>query len=128
MNTQAVEIALDHAVGGFDGQSQWRGMLFVILPSTVSPEEMEGVAVEAQHAGMRCFLVPMTEIGSKLLYMNLMVELMLVKRKAVDVDVATQAGRENVSGKPTSANPMTPGDPPAGSAGEATPADPGLSL
>lgn len=82
VNTQAVEIALDHAVEWiWTAKANGAECFFVILPSTVSPEEMEGVAVEAQHAGMRCFLVPMTEIGSKLLYMNLMVELMLVKKK-----------------------------------------------
>lgn len=82
VNTQAVEIALDHAVEWiWTAKANGAECFFVILPSTVSPEEMEGVAIEAQHAGMKCFLVPMTEIGSKLLYMNLMVEMMLVKKK-----------------------------------------------
>ncbi|MBL0250965.1 MAG: hypothetical protein IPQ26_10095 [Elusimicrobia bacterium] len=82
VNTQAVEIALDHAVEWiWTAKANGAECFFVILPSNVPPEEMEGVVVEAQHAGMKCFLVPMSEIGSKLLYMNLMVELMLVKKK-----------------------------------------------
>lgn len=82
VNTQAVEIALDHAVEWiWTAKANGAECFFVILPSTVPPEEMEGVVVEAQHAGMKCFLVPMSEIGSKLIYMNLMVELMLVKKK-----------------------------------------------
>jgi hypothetical protein len=54
---------------------------FVLLPPDVLPDYLEGITAEAQSAGMRCFLVPQNEVGSKLLYMDFMLELMMIKRK-----------------------------------------------
>ena len=54
---------------------------FVILPPDMLPDFMESTISEARQAGLHCFLVPQGEIVSRLLYVDLMVELMLIKRK-----------------------------------------------
>ncbi len=54
---------------------------FVILPPDMLPDFMESAVTEARQAGLHCFLVPQGEIVSRLLYVDLMVELMLIKRK-----------------------------------------------
>ena len=54
---------------------------FVILPPDMLPDFMESAITEARQAGLHCFLVPQGEIVSRLLYVDLMVELMLIKRK-----------------------------------------------
>jgi hypothetical protein len=56
-------------------------IFFVILPEGLGSEIMDPVVGEAQAAGLRCFLVPQAEVASKLLYMDLMVELMMFKRR-----------------------------------------------
>jgi len=54
---------------------------FVILPPEMLPDFMESTIADARQAGLHCFLVPQGEIVSRLLYVDLMVELMLIKRK-----------------------------------------------
>lgn len=54
---------------------------FVLLPPDILADFMETVAAEARKAGLHCFLIPIAEVGSRLLYVDLMVELMLVKKK-----------------------------------------------
>ncbi len=54
---------------------------FVILPPEMLPDFMESTISDARQAGLHCFLVPQGEIVSRLLYVDLMVELMLIKRK-----------------------------------------------
>jgi hypothetical protein len=54
---------------------------FVILPPDILAEYMESVALDARKQGMPCFFVPIAEVESKLLYVDLMVELMMMKRK-----------------------------------------------
>lgn len=54
---------------------------FVILPPDMLPDFMESAVMEARQSGLHCFLVPQGEIVSRLLYVDLMVELMLIKRK-----------------------------------------------
>lgn len=56
-------------------------IFFVILPEGMGSETMDPLVGEATSAGLRCFLVPQIEVGSKLLYMDLMVELMMFKRR-----------------------------------------------
>ena len=56
-------------------------IFFVILPEELGSESMDPLVGEALSAGLRCFLVPQIEIASKLLYMDLMVELMMFKRR-----------------------------------------------
>ena len=56
-------------------------LFFVVLPDGLGSELMDPLVEEAQAAGLRCFLVPQGEVGSKLLYMDLMVELMMFKRR-----------------------------------------------
>jgi hypothetical protein len=56
-------------------------VMFVILPPDLLPDFMESIVTEARQAGLYCFLVPQAEISSRLFYVDLMVELMLVKRK-----------------------------------------------
>lgn len=56
-------------------------IFFVILPEELGSESMDPLVGEALSAGLRCFLVPQAEIASKLLYMDLMVELMMFKRR-----------------------------------------------
>ena len=54
---------------------------FVILPPDVLPDFMEVAVMEARQSGLHCFLIPQAEIVSRLLYVDLMVEIMLIKRK-----------------------------------------------
>lgn len=54
---------------------------FVILPPEMLADFMESTIADARQAGLHCFLVPQGEIISRLLYVDLMVELMLIKRK-----------------------------------------------
>jgi hypothetical protein len=54
---------------------------FVILPPEMLPDFMESAVTDARQSGIHCFLVPQGEIVSRLLYVDLMVELMLIKRK-----------------------------------------------
>jgi hypothetical protein len=56
-------------------------LFFVILPDGLGSELLDPLVGEALSAGLRCFLVPQIEIASKLLYMDLMVELMMFKRR-----------------------------------------------
>lgn len=56
-------------------------IFFVVLPPDLGSDLMEPVMAEAESAGLRCFLVPQAEINSKLLYMDLMVELMMFKKR-----------------------------------------------
>ncbi|MBK8575379.1 MAG: hypothetical protein IPN90_06790 [Elusimicrobia bacterium] len=56
-------------------------IFFVILPEGAGIEILDPLVGEAQAAGLRCFLVPSAEVASKLLYMDLMVELMMFKRR-----------------------------------------------
>lgn len=54
---------------------------FVILPPEMLADFMEPTVMEARQSGLHCFLIPQGEIVSRLLYVDLMVELMLIKRK-----------------------------------------------
>jgi hypothetical protein len=54
---------------------------FVILPSQIPAEFLDESVTAARQAGLFCFLIPPSEIESRLLYVDLMVELMFVKRK-----------------------------------------------
>ncbi len=54
---------------------------FVILPPDILPDFMETSVSEARAANLYCFLIPQNEIVSRLLYVDLMVEMMLIKRK-----------------------------------------------
>lgn len=54
---------------------------FVILPPEMLPDFMENAIAEARQAGLHCFLIPQGEIVSRLLYVDLMVEMMLIKRR-----------------------------------------------
>jgi len=54
---------------------------FVLLTPDVLPDFLERAANEARQSGLHCFLVPQAELESRLLYVDLMVELMLIKRK-----------------------------------------------
>lgn len=56
-------------------------IFFVVLPPGLGSDLMDPLVGEAQAAGLRCFLIPDAEIDSKLLYMDLMVELMMFKRR-----------------------------------------------
>lgn len=56
-------------------------IFFVVLPPELGSDLMEPVVAEAESAGLRCFLVPQSEIQSRLLYMDLMVELMMFKKR-----------------------------------------------
>lgn len=56
-------------------------IFFVILPEGMGAEIMDPLVGEALSAGLRCFIVPQIEVSSKLLYMDLMVELMMFKRR-----------------------------------------------
>lgn len=58
--------------------------LFIILPPDLLPDYIEDAAGQVRREGLACFLVPQTEVASRLLYMDLMVELMLVKRRGGD--------------------------------------------
>lgn len=83
MHSQATTINPESAVEWiWAAKSHGAECFFVILPPDVFPEIMDNAVMEAKQAGLRCFLIPQSEIGSKLLYMDLMVELMLIKRKA----------------------------------------------
>lgn len=83
VHSQATTINAESAVEWiWSAKSQGAECFFVVLPPDVFPEFMENVVLEAKQAGLRCFLIPQSEIGSKLLYMDLMVELMLIKKKA----------------------------------------------
>ncbi|MBP9699602.1 MAG: hypothetical protein KBD85_06245, partial [Elusimicrobia bacterium] len=65
----------------FENSAEWiwksktsgADIFFVILPPHLGSDLMEPVVAEAESAGLRCFLVPQSEIQSKLLYMDLMV-------------------------------------------------------
>lgn len=82
VHSQATSITSDNAVEWiWTAKAQGADCFFVILPPDILPDFMEGIVAEARQAGLRCFLIPQAEIGSKLLYMDLMVELMLIKRK-----------------------------------------------
>jgi hypothetical protein len=73
----------------FENSAEWiwksktsgSDIFFVILPPDLGSDLMEPVVAEAESAGLRCFLVPQSEIQSKLLYMDLMVELMMFKKR-----------------------------------------------
>lgn len=54
---------------------------FVLLTPDILPEYLETSVNAARQAGLQCFLIPQAEIESRLLYVDLMVELMLFKRK-----------------------------------------------
>ncbi len=56
-------------------------IFIVILPEGMGSEIMDPLVGEALSAGLRCFIVPQAEVSSKLLYMDLMVELMMFKRR-----------------------------------------------
>jgi hypothetical protein len=54
---------------------------FVILPPEVLSDYLEQASARAKQAGTAFILVPQAEVASRLLYVDLMVELMLVKRR-----------------------------------------------
>lgn len=54
---------------------------FILLTPDILPDFLENAVVEIRQAGVHCFLVPQSELDSRILYVDLMVELMLVKRK-----------------------------------------------
>lgn len=82
VGAQPTTISPDHAVEWiWSSKANGADCFFVILPPSVSPESMESLVTESRQAGLRCFLVESSEVGSKLFYMNLLVELMMSKRK-----------------------------------------------
>lgn len=54
---------------------------FVLVPALVNIDSFRGLLTDARQAGLPCFLIPESEVGSRLLYVDLMVELMLLKRR-----------------------------------------------
>lgn len=54
---------------------------FVLLTPETPSVYMESVISEARQAGLSCHLIAQADIDSRLLYVDLMVELMLIKRK-----------------------------------------------
>jgi predicted Fe-S protein YdhL (DUF1289 family) len=80
--TQASKIGPDRSTDWvWSAKSAGADCFFVILPPDVLPDNMEPVIIEARQASLHCFLVPQGEIVSRLLYVDLMVEMMLIKRK-----------------------------------------------
>jgi hypothetical protein len=75
-------ISLDHSAEWiWKSKTSGADILFIVIPPEMGSDLMEPVVAEAESAGLRCFLVPQTEINSKLLYMDLMVELMMFKKR-----------------------------------------------
>jgi len=54
---------------------------FVMLPSDILADFLEAALLESRTARVPCFLVSESDIKSRLLYVDLMVELMFIKRK-----------------------------------------------
>lgn len=75
-------IALDNSAEWiWKAKTSGSDIFFVVLPPGLVNDLMEPLVGEAHAAGLRCFLIPDAEIDSKLLYMDLMVELMMFKRR-----------------------------------------------
>jgi hypothetical protein len=82
INAVPTTVALENSTDWiWTAKANGANCFFVILPPDVMIDFMEPLLAEAREAGLRCFLVPQAEVGSKLLYMDLMVELMMIKRK-----------------------------------------------
>ncbi|MBL0057905.1 MAG: hypothetical protein IPP35_02015 [Elusimicrobia bacterium] len=82
VNSVPTTVALEHSTEWiWTAKANGANCFFVILPPDVMIDLMEPILAEAQEAGIRCFLVPQADVGSKLLYMDLMVELMMIKRR-----------------------------------------------
>lgn len=78
----ATEVALENSTEWiWKAKTSGSDIFFVILPEGMGSEIMDPLVGEALSAGLRCFIVPQIEVGSKLLYMDLMVELMMFKRR-----------------------------------------------
>lgn len=76
------EVALENSTEWiWKAKTSGSDIFFVILPEGVGSEIMDPLVGEALSAGLRCFIVPQSEVASKLLYMDLMVELMMFKRR-----------------------------------------------
>jgi hypothetical protein len=55
--------------------------LFVVMGRAQIADDLEPVVEAARESGLHCFLIPPADAGSKLLYVDLMVELMLVRKR-----------------------------------------------
>ena len=76
------EVALENSTEWiWKAKTSGSDIFFVILPEGLGTEIMDPLVGEALSAGLRCFIVPQIEVDSKLLYMDLMVELMMFKRR-----------------------------------------------
>lgn len=78
----ATSITLDNSAEWiWKAKTSGSDIFFVVLPPGLGSDLMDPLVGEAHAAGLRCFLIPDAEIDSKLLYMDLMVELMMFKRR-----------------------------------------------
>jgi len=54
---------------------------FILLTPDVLPDFLETAVIQMRQAGVHCLLIPQSDVDSRILYVDLMVELLLVKRK-----------------------------------------------
>jgi hypothetical protein len=80
--SRATPLSVQEAPRWIEGaKSASADAVFILLTRDLLPDFLDKAAVELRQAGFHCFLIPEVEVDSRLLYVDLMVELLLVKRK-----------------------------------------------
>ncbi|MGQ0644043.1 MAG: hypothetical protein ACT4O3_00930 [Elusimicrobiota bacterium] len=82
LHEEAVDIGPDRPQDWIKGVLSSRAeFAFIIIPKNVSPESMEEAVRQIQKGGLHCHLISETEVASRILYIDLVVEFMLAKQK-----------------------------------------------